>query len=94
MNDIERWAYIEQLFKDMMKLCDDIMRQCESEEQRRGVDGALDVFDWACQSPSYWASRSTLDDIGPWQGKGQGPISPDEAKRLLEDAKEFLREGE
>jgi hypothetical protein len=29
-----------------------------------------------------------------WVVPRQNPISPDEAKRLLEDAKEFLMEGE
>ena len=60
MNEMQLWASIEQMFKDMMKLCDDIVRQCE----------------------------------GDMVSQLRMPISPDEAKRLLEDAKEFLREGE
>ena len=60
MNEMQLWASIEQMFKDMMKLCDDIVRQCE----------------------------------GDMVSHLRMPISPDEAKRLLEDAKEYLRTGE
>ena len=29
MNDMQRWAFIEDLFKEMIELCNEIMRQCE-----------------------------------------------------------------
>jgi len=67
MNDMQRWAFIEDLFKQMIELCNELMRSLEEDE----------VAEW----------HKTHPTLVPFK------ISNGEAKKLLENATDYLENG-
>lgn len=94
MNDIQRWAFIEDLFKQIAEQGEMILRLL-------GEPPSSALMDYAGkkQVDLFMGTPWVAFVAGPWHEDDSphtptnGPISDDEAKRLLEDAKEYLRQG-